>query len=177
MSDIISKKHSVTTEFNLETGLIHSLQWTNSIGQSDAPGDLPAELEFENGVLRIAAWLRNGVPHRGGDLPALIFFDDLGRPRSWVWKRDGVRHRDGDMPADITFKDGSLQDLKWVEFYKHGEPFRAGGKAAAIHVQEDGSITNEAGHPVDFEGFDSAWLPSPVPTLLIPQLELLKLTI
>jgi hypothetical protein len=72
------------------------------------------------------AWLKNGVEHRDGDKPALIYGDG-----SLTWFKHGVYHRDGDKPARIW----ANGPLKWA---KNGKWHRDGDKPAYIHP--DGSL-------------------------------------
>jgi len=92
----------------------------------------------------IQCWMREGMPHRDGDLPALIEADG-----SQCWFKDGAPHRDGDLPASITadgsrewWKDGKLHrdndlpaDIRASgaqRWYKEGKQHRDGDLPAEI---------------------------------------------
>jgi hypothetical protein len=57
-------------------------------------------------------WFMNGVQHRDGDLPAVIW--KTGGAEEWY--RNGKRHRDGDLPAAIWAK--GVQEW-WVDGVQH----------------------------------------------------------
>jgi hypothetical protein len=59
-------------------------------------------------------WYRNGILHRDGDLPAIIWED-----RGNEWWKNGKRHREGDLPA-IEWASGTK------EWWKNGKLHREG---------------------------------------------------
>ena len=75
--------------------------------------------EWTDGTL---VWRKNGIRHREGDLPAVIYAD--GSPE---WYENGLTHRDGDKPAYINV-DGTLI------WYKNGEQHRDGDRPAFIGI-------------------------------------------
>jgi hypothetical protein len=68
-------------------------------------------------------WLLNGKPHRSGDKPAVITYED-GLQLSWYC--DGIVHREGDKPA-IVYGDGSMM------WYYNGKLHRDGDKPSTIY--------------------------------------------
>jgi hypothetical protein len=68
-------------------------------------------------------WYKNGLRHRDGDKPAIIYSECSLR-----WYKNGKCHRDGDKPARI-WENGTL---KWV---KNGQLHRDDDKPAAIYAE------------------------------------------
>ena len=91
-------------------------------------------------------WYKDGVRHRDGDLPAMIFASG-----SKEWYQHGERHRDNDKPAyanlfgdNAWFKNGQRHrdnDLPAIVdsdgrkcWFKNGQRHRAGGLPAIEYV-------------------------------------------
>jgi hypothetical protein len=67
-------------------------------------------------------WYKNGVLHRNGDLPAVIYPSGTTE-----WFKNGVKHRDNGMPA-IIWGNGNM------EWYVNGRLERDGGLPAVVCV-------------------------------------------
>jgi hypothetical protein len=86
--------------------------------------------------------LPNGLLHRNGDQPAVIYSDNdqlLYRNSSKCWYQYGKVHRDGDQPAFIQmFPNSSLIIRSW--WYKKGKKHRDGNLPAFIAYNKLGSV-------------------------------------
>jgi len=67
-------------------------------------------------------WMLCGQPHRGNDLPAIIYTSGVQ-----CWYQHGQKHRDNDLPA-IIYADGSQF------WYQHDQIRRDNGLPAAIYA-------------------------------------------
>lgn len=89
-------------------------------GEYHSYNDSPAEIRPIQGV---HSWYRDGILHRDGDKPAMIYYSSDGKVLHRIWMKNGKRHRGEDKPAEIVFN-GNL--LTW---YKHGRKHRENGPA------------------------------------------------
>jgi hypothetical protein len=71
-------------------------------------------------------WLKNGLYHRDGDMPAVILANGDQK-----WYQNDLCHRDNDLPA-VVFADGSK---RW---FKRGLLHRDNGKPAVIFTDGSG---------------------------------------
>jgi hypothetical protein len=105
------------------------------------------------------AWYKDGVLHRDGDLPAIIF--DNGQME---WYNNGRPHRDGDKPAVMDTKG----NMSWVVHGRIHRAYDAGvsAKDQPAVILEDGSrrwYCNDVLHrdTVDING-------EPLPAVITP---------
>jgi hypothetical protein len=66
-------------------------------------------------------WYKNGMLHRDGDMPAIVYSDG-----TLIWYNHGQKHRDNDKPA-VIYANG---DVLW---YRHGIIHRGDDKPAVIY--------------------------------------------
>ena len=83
--------------------------WRNDNGLWHRDGDLPALIYAEGDIF----YYKDGNLYRDGDLLAVIYSDG-----SEFYYRDGKRHRDGGKPA-VIYADGTVE--YWVDGVKQIE--------------------------------------------------------
>lgn len=80
--------------------------------------DGPAIVHFATHTNKMVAlyehWFRNGIEHRGENLPSLIYRNSSGIVVQEDYRRDGEFHRDGKEPSLIKrYYSGELRTAKW----------------------------------------------------------------
>ncbi|MEO0383061.1 MAG: hypothetical protein AAF234_05850, partial [Pseudomonadota bacterium] len=158
----IDKKYTVETRFNQATGMPTHMVWSNEHGVAEAPGDLPAEMIFDDkGLLKLAIWKKDGEAHRDNDLPAKIAYNpETRKPIAYTWCQNGVQERQGEAgkPSYLQVYDSGR--LCALEFTKDGEHWREGGKPPYITFDEhDGTAYDADENVIEFDGYDQSWLP------------------
>jgi hypothetical protein len=133
-SKIVTEKDGHVGGFTRTTvgGRLHSLDDMPSMSNSEEKrwyrdglchrdGDKPAII-YECVRFGYNAWCQNGQYHRDGDKPAVV--DNKGNQS---WYRNGLRHRDGDKPA-VVDADGSMM------WWQHDQRHRDGDGPAAVYA-------------------------------------------
>lgn len=136
-----------------ETDKLRYIRWFKPNGQSEGPGDLPAEISFyPSGNIERMTWFQAGFIHRDGDRPAnIIFKDNPDYEVKWaVWYQYGKEHRDGHRPSGIMIdeEDGRVCLLQFC----HQNIGRDNeGLPGFVWIEADGSTVDEDGYPIDFD--------------------------
>lgn len=84
-------------------------------------GDLPAVV-YANGTMK---WVYNGMYHRCNDKPA------VESTYEQIWCQHDKLHRDGDMPAIIRVHSNGFITQEW---HQHGKRWRENNKPSKIHI-------------------------------------------
>ena len=153
MKEFIEKNFILKQIESEATGKLDTLRCLNQNGQREAPGDLPAEIDFyPSGNVRRMGWYQTDQLHRDNDLPAnLIFKDTPDFEVTWaVWYQRGQKHRSHGLPSSIQIDedDGRVRGLG---FCHHGKPSGVAGEFAFVCIEPDGSTVSEGGDPIDID--------------------------
>lgn len=71
----------------------------------------------ENGMVSQVVWRCGGIPHREGNLPAVLTVAKDGYIIGQEFYREGKRHRDGDQPAVIGYHPDATRCLS-IDFWR-----------------------------------------------------------
>ena len=129
------------------------LEWYNSDGELEAPGDLPSLVEFRpSGHVERLEWHRAGQMHREGDLPAFVRFGS-GPDFQVVhaaWYVNGGQHRQGTLPSMIQIDEASGR-VCTLMYCRHGEDSGVGDLPYFIGIEPDGTTVDEDGVPINVD--------------------------
>lgn len=136
---------TVECEYFADKQTLKQVAWLNQAGKREAPGDFPAQLDFNpDGQLVAASWYKAGWLHRDHDKPAMILCYDSGKTHMAVWFKEGHEHRLRGLPSTIAFRP-ITQTVESVSFSIEGQEYAPPGLAPYVRIDSSGSLRDENG--------------------------------
>jgi len=115
--------------------------------------DLPATIGYyRNGNVECVEYRKNGVIHRDGDKPSIIYYDENnnGSVTSEAYFKGYMLHRENDLPACIDYyslnnNDGESENrnVKREKYRMNSKCYREGDGPTEIEYSEDGNKITE----------------------------------
>lgn len=134
-------KYESNTEYirEFEKFILTKEKWLKN-GKIHRDNDLPAVIDYYDGIKEKEIWYQDGVIKRGNedDLPAVIDYDVNDEKECEKWYKNGKIHRDNDLPAYIIYSKHKIE-----YWYQNGSRCRDDDKPAIIVYYENGNTERE----------------------------------